>query len=418
MLNTECERIMNDSGCDWLDELVTAVFLSHTKILTAIKKSGKKQKKINLKIPKIDHFIHKCYIECAREFWRNPYLFSQKCSQADYHRNIRESQKIISVTIEETIRKLLPVKNILKEYLGEDGDSDPETSFIDKDYRKNLRKMVKKEIEICQGKDTEENNTPVEDIIEEENLEKHEDIEDIKDVISNNLYTKDLSSEENNDELSGVIDLDDIEESMLVKSNKNNSTNNLEIKEISVSETNETKNAELESVETENVELKPVETENAELESVETENVELKSIETENVELKPVETETIETENVELKPVETENVELKPVETENVETENVETENVETENVETENVETENIETENNIQLDKTNNLEEKNSQVEEVKLEPVVEKNKKQDFDTTTTSFSNTNSELEKLNVQNNSLIDDFTDEEVDVST
>ena len=45
MLNTECERIMNDSGCDWLDELVTAVFLSHTKILTAIKKSGKKQKK-------------------------------------------------------------------------------------------------------------------------------------------------------------------------------------------------------------------------------------------------------------------------------------------------------------------------------------------------------------------------------------
>ena len=53
MLNSECERIMNDSGCDWLDELVTAVFLSHTKILTAVKKANKKQKKINLKIPKI-----------------------------------------------------------------------------------------------------------------------------------------------------------------------------------------------------------------------------------------------------------------------------------------------------------------------------------------------------------------------------
>ena len=46
------------------DDLVTAVFLSHTKILTAIK-SGNKQNKINLKIPKIDHFIHRCYIESA-----------------------------------------------------------------------------------------------------------------------------------------------------------------------------------------------------------------------------------------------------------------------------------------------------------------------------------------------------------------
>ena len=63
MLNSECERIMNDSGCDCWDELVTAVFLSHTKILTAVKKANK-NRKINLKIPKIDHFIHKCYIEC------------------------------------------------------------------------------------------------------------------------------------------------------------------------------------------------------------------------------------------------------------------------------------------------------------------------------------------------------------------
>ena len=31
MLEAECSRIMKDSGCDWLDELVTAVFLSHTK---------------------------------------------------------------------------------------------------------------------------------------------------------------------------------------------------------------------------------------------------------------------------------------------------------------------------------------------------------------------------------------------------
>jgi len=52
MLVEEYNRIMKDSGCDWLDELVTAVFLSHTKILTVIKNNGKKPKKINFgKIP-------------------------------------------------------------------------------------------------------------------------------------------------------------------------------------------------------------------------------------------------------------------------------------------------------------------------------------------------------------------------------
>ena len=51
--------------------------------------------------------------------------------------------------------------------------------------------MVKKEIEICQGKD--ESNSIDNDVIEEENLEKQEDIDEIKEVISNNLYTKDLS---------------------------------------------------------------------------------------------------------------------------------------------------------------------------------------------------------------------------------
>ena len=55
IINEEYERIVEDSKCDWLDELITAIFLSHTKILTAIK-TNNKNSKINLKIPKIDHF--------------------------------------------------------------------------------------------------------------------------------------------------------------------------------------------------------------------------------------------------------------------------------------------------------------------------------------------------------------------------
>ena len=98
IINEEYDRITSDSGCDWLDELVTAVFLSHTKILAAIK-SGNKKNKINLKIPKIDHFIHKCYIESAREIWKNPYLFSEIVIQSDYQRNMMTLQLLIILLV-------------------------------------------------------------------------------------------------------------------------------------------------------------------------------------------------------------------------------------------------------------------------------------------------------------------------------
>ena len=44
IIDTEVNRIITDSGCDWLDDLITAVFVSHTKILTSIQ-VGKRKKK-------------------------------------------------------------------------------------------------------------------------------------------------------------------------------------------------------------------------------------------------------------------------------------------------------------------------------------------------------------------------------------
>ena len=164
IIDEEYTRIVENSGCDWLDELITAVFLSHTKILTSIK-SNKKQNKINLKIPKIDHFIHKCYIESAREIWKNPYLFNDKYNNCEYQRNQRDCNHIISESIEETIRKLLPVKSILKEYLGETNDED---CLVPEQYRDNLRKLVKKELELVRNNGEDLNLNGISEIIKED----------------------------------------------------------------------------------------------------------------------------------------------------------------------------------------------------------------------------------------------------------
>ena len=147
IINSQYLLILESSNCDWLEDLITAVFISHTRILTSINFS-KSKNKINLKIPKVDHFIHQCYIEIARAFWKNPYLFDESVSKFEYQRNRRDAEIIIDNTINETIRKQLPVKHILKEYLGNDfTDNDPEneelSSVLNNTQKENLRKMVK-----------------------------------------------------------------------------------------------------------------------------------------------------------------------------------------------------------------------------------------------------------------------------------
>jgi hypothetical protein len=126
MVEEEYERIVRLSKCDYLDDLITSVFVIHTKILTSIR-SKNKNKKIDLTIPKPQNFIHKIYIECARSYWRQPYIFINSTkysnnfniSKIKQQEDYRESEKIIREAIEETIRKMLPVKEILTTYLGE-----------------------------------------------------------------------------------------------------------------------------------------------------------------------------------------------------------------------------------------------------------------------------------------------------------
>ena len=150
IINEHHNMLVEASDCDWLEDLLTAVFVSHTRILTSIN-FNKNKNKINLKIPKVDHFIHLCYIEIARNFWKNPYLFDDTISKFEYQRNRRDAEQIIDNTINETIRKQLPVKHILKEYLGNEF-KESNTDFTSTDTNTehdNLRKMVKAEIEHC-----------------------------------------------------------------------------------------------------------------------------------------------------------------------------------------------------------------------------------------------------------------------------
>ena len=217
IIDQEYDRIISESQCDWLEDLITAVFVSHTKILSVVHTSNK-SKKINLKIPKADHFIHKCYIECAREFWKNPYLFSDKLGQYEYQRNIRDAEHIIGESICETIRKQLPVKHILREYLGNDFNDDEEEENVEgsitDSYRNNLKKIVQKEIEKCtkirktDEKDIRKLIRTALNITDEEEPEDNKKVEDNKetDGVEEAKKVDNTKTVEDNKEVENTLD--------------------------------------------------------------------------------------------------------------------------------------------------------------------------------------------------------------------
>jgi hypothetical protein len=152
-IDNEYARIKALTECDWIDDLITAVFVSHTKVLTAIQLKNKQKKSIELNVPTGEHFIHKCYTEVARAFWKRPYLMNHALANIEVQRNIADSEQLIKDAIHETVRRMLPVRHILKEYLGNDFneeqlDTDDDiTSQLSVNTRNNLKRLVKQEIE-------------------------------------------------------------------------------------------------------------------------------------------------------------------------------------------------------------------------------------------------------------------------------
>ena len=185
IINSECSRIINNSKCDYVDDLITAVFISHTKILTSIG-PNKSFNKINVTIPKCSTFIHKSYINTARELWKNPYLFNESVPGHEFQKNNKEIENIIKTCIENTIRKLLPIKEILKEHLESENDG----NILNQ--RETLKQMLREELSGLKS-----NSVSQETVVKEDDSDSDSDeINENYIVPSNDDTVNNISQEE------------------------------------------------------------------------------------------------------------------------------------------------------------------------------------------------------------------------------
>ena len=132
----EYERVKHRSKCNYLDKLIKAVIIANMKILSTIQYGSKRKSKIQVHIPTSTHFIHKCYIECAKEIYKNPYIFdmSTSLSSKEKHQNLRDSLILIDNGIHSAIRQLLPISDLLEQNFNSDDEDDSD----DEDEKKSV----------------------------------------------------------------------------------------------------------------------------------------------------------------------------------------------------------------------------------------------------------------------------------------
>lgn len=173
-VNNEIHIIFINSGCDYLEDLLTAVFIAHTKVLTAIRLSTT-TKKIDIKIPKVEHFLFKALCETSKLLWSSTYLFRDGVPGIEKQQNYRTIEGLLNEGVIQAVRSLVPVKSILKDFMyGSDTTNDgvtEEDSDEDESDEKPIMPLEKKEDETQLSPDTNkpesinEANNPV--IIEE-----------------------------------------------------------------------------------------------------------------------------------------------------------------------------------------------------------------------------------------------------------
>jgi hypothetical protein len=126
IIEEEKKRIVENSGCDYLEELITCVHIIQLKALTCVR-VGQKQKKIDIDIPSLTDFVHKIYISTARKLYTNVYLFEKNIMPLQIQKHNREIETIIRECIMETIRESIPVEKVLRVYMDESEEHDVET---------------------------------------------------------------------------------------------------------------------------------------------------------------------------------------------------------------------------------------------------------------------------------------------------
>ena len=118
IIGTERARIEEESGCSYLEDLITCVHIIQLKALSCIR-VAQTSKKVDIDIPSVDRFVHKVYSRAAKKVYTNVYLFEGGAAPLQVQKNNRELEVLVRESILEAVRETMPIEDILKVYMAE-----------------------------------------------------------------------------------------------------------------------------------------------------------------------------------------------------------------------------------------------------------------------------------------------------------
>jgi hypothetical protein len=122
-LQKEVERIVQQTKCTYLAEIVMGVHVTHTKLLSSIR-AGTRSKIVNHAYPMLDEYVHKCYINVARALYKNVALFEIGIAAVEKQRRMAEFRTLVLEGLCKTVRDNVPVEELLRAYMDESVEED------------------------------------------------------------------------------------------------------------------------------------------------------------------------------------------------------------------------------------------------------------------------------------------------------
>ena len=115
------------STCAWFNDLLAAVFVSYVKILSSVRLNSE-NKKISVKLPSNDVFIHGVYTNAAKDLYKDPFVYHNEMSE--YERDSQLTRRFIAC-IETTVKDMIPIQEILKAYISHKSEIEVENHVDD-----------------------------------------------------------------------------------------------------------------------------------------------------------------------------------------------------------------------------------------------------------------------------------------------
>ncbi len=136
--NTQIKKQIDEINvrCTWFKKLLVALFVSYIKMLSDGIRTSSKTRRLDVKLPSDETFVHTCFVDAAHNLYENPYVMKKSELERD-----RELDERIQQSIMNSIDKLIPTADIINNYIpstsddlsygdgcGEEEEEEPQTT--------------------------------------------------------------------------------------------------------------------------------------------------------------------------------------------------------------------------------------------------------------------------------------------------